>query len=177
LRNGLYCLVPGHWRPDNKASKDKDILVCTSTYQYILVCTCTYSYILVHISTYQYVTVHTDIYKIQPSIDQYILVCTSTYRYRRVHTVSALLKKKANRTRTGNLVHTMHRFLPLRYGLHTSMPVKLSGPVSVFIIEFCQTPWQCTWRLMTNRRRWSRRAAAPGHDIPRPSLNVDLVEA
>ena len=34
-----------------------------------------------------------------------------------------------------------------------------------------------TWRLMTNRRRRSRRAAAPSHDITRPSLDVDLVEA
>ena len=30
---------------------------------------------------------------------------------------------------------------------------------------------------MTNRRRLSRRAAAPSHDIPRPSLDVDLAEA
>ena len=30
---------------------------------------------------------------------------------------------------------------------------------------------------MTNRRRRSRRAAGPSHDIPRPSLDVDLVEA
>ena len=82
------------WRPHNKASKDKDVLVCTSTYQYILVCTCTYSYKLVHISTYQYVMVYTDIYEIHPRTDQYILVCTSTYRYRRVHTVSAKKKCK-----------------------------------------------------------------------------------
>ena len=31
--------------------------------------------------------------------------------------------------------------------------------------------------MMTNRRRRSRRAAAPSHDIPRPSLDVDLAEA
>ena len=30
---------------------------------------------------------------------------------------------------------------------------------------------------MTNRRRLSRSAAAPSHDIPRPSLDADLTEA
>ncbi len=59
------------------------------------------------------------------------------------------------------------------------MPVKVRNYVSVYIIWFCQTPCQCTWRLMTNRLCRSRRAAAASHDIPRarPSLDVDLVEA
>ena len=108
-------------------------------YEYIpvytgTVCTGTYSYKLVHISTYQYVMVHTDIYEIHPRTDQYILVCTSTYRYRRVHTVSALLKKRANRARTRNLVRSTHRFYPCAMGLHTSMPLKVRGAVSVLII-------------------------------------------
>jgi hypothetical protein len=62
-------------------------------------------------------------------------------------------------------------------GLQTSMLVKVANDIRVYIIWFCQTPCPCTWRLMTNRLRRSRRAAAPSHDIPRPSLDVDLVDA
>jgi hypothetical protein len=32
----------------------------------------------------------------------------------------------------------------------------------------------CTWRLVTNLRRWTGRPTRPRHDIAWPSLNVDL---
>ena len=57
------------------------------------------------------------------------------------------------------------------------MTLKVENDVRVYTIWFCQTPCPCTWRLMTNRLRLSLRAAAPSHDIPRQSLDVDLVEA
>jgi hypothetical protein len=147
------------WRPHNKAAKDNDVLARTCTYQYILVCTGTYWYKLVQTSTYQYVQVHTCTYA-------YILFL-------------ALIKKSANRSRTRNLVHTSPRVYPCAMGQQTLMPVKVRNYVSAYIIWFCQTPCQCTWRLMTNRLCLSRRAATPSHDIPRarPSLDVDLVEA
>ena len=79
-------------------------------------------------------------------------------------------KKSANRSRTRNLVHNSPRVYPCAMGLQTLvMQVKVRKNVSVYIIWFCQTPCQCTWRLMTNRRCRSRRAAAPSHDIPRPA--------
>ena len=111
---------------------------------------------------------------VQTCACQYVHVHTGTYAYMPFLT---LFKKSANRSRTRNLVHTSHRVYPCAMGLQTSMPVKITNDVSVYIICFCQTPCQCTWRLMTNRRRRSRSAAAPSHDIPRPSLDVDLVEA
>ena len=110
----------------------------------------------------------------------YIPVCTSTYKYVHVHTRTyaymrflTLFKKGANRSRTRNLLHTMHRVFPCVTGVLTSMQVIIQYDVSVYIICFCQTPCQCTWRLMTNRLRRSRSAAAPSHDIPRPSLDSD----
>ena len=108
---------------------------------------------------------------------QYIEVCTRTYAYIRVHAVSYHFQKGANRSRTRNLLHTLHRVYPCVTGVQTSMPVIIQYDVSVFIICFCHTPCPCTWRLMTNRRRRSRRAAAASHDIPRPSLDMDLVDA
>ena len=140
-----------------------------------------YWYVLVHTSImmYQYVLVHTSMYEfvnVQTSTCQYVQVHTGTYAY---IPFLALFKKRANRSRTRNLVHTSHRVYPCAMGPQTSMPVKVKKYVSVYILWLCQTPQacQCTWRLMTNRRRRSRRAAAPSHDIPRPSLDVDLVEA
>ncbi len=113
---------------------------------YLLVCT---NFINVQTSTYQYVQVHTRAYA-------YILFL-------------AHFKKSANRSRTRNLVHKSPRVYPCAIGLQTLMQVKVRNYVSVYIIWFCQTPCQCNWRLMTNRRCQSRRAAAPSHDIPGPA--------
>ncbi len=46
-------------------------------------------------------------------------------------------------------------------GPQTSMPVKVRKYVSVYIIWLCQTPCQCTWRLMTNRLPGGAGPAAP----------------
>jgi hypothetical protein len=108
---------------------------------------------------------------------QYIEVRTRTDAYIRVHAVSYPFQKGANESRTRDLLHTLHRVYPCVTGVQTSIPVMIKCDLSVFIICFCQTPCPCTWRLMTNRRRRSRRAAAPSHDIPRPSLDADLTEA
>jgi len=141
-----------------------DPMVCTALYQGIgdlIICPGTYSYKLVHTSIYQYVMVHTSMYEVHQRTDQY------------------MPKKSANRSRTSNLVHNSPRVYPCAMGLQTLMQVKVRKNVSVYIIWFCQTPCQCTWRLMTNWLGRSRRAATPSHDIPRarPSLDVDLVEA
>ena len=112
---------------------------------------CIYWYVPLHISMYQYIQVR-----------------TRTYAYIRVPDVSSLYKKGANRSRTCNLLHTVHREFPCVTGVLTSMQVIIKYDVSVYI-----TCLKRTWRLMTNRRRWSRRAAAPSHDIPRPSLDSD----
>jgi hypothetical protein len=111
----------------------------------------------------------------------YINVQTSTCQYVQVHTCTyaytlflALFKKSANRSRTRNLVHNSPRVYPCAMGLQTLMPVKVRNYVSVYIIWFCQTPCQCTWRLMTNRRCRTRRAAAPSHDIPRARPRLDV---
>ena len=131
----------------------------------------------VSVSLYYIMTFHdrgcTPLYHVMAPTKN-ILVYTSTYQY-----VPALFKKSANRSRTSNLVHKSPRVYPCAIGLQTLMPVKVRNKVSVYIIWFCQTPCQCNWRLMTNRRCRSRPAAGPSHDIPRarPSLDVDLVEA
>ena len=136
-----------------------------------------YWYVLVHTSMYRYILVHTIMYEFHQRTDLYMPVRTLTYWYIRVHAVPYPFQKSANRSRTRNLVHTSHRVYPCAMGLQISMPVKVTNDVSVYIIWFCQTPCPCTWRQMTNQRRRSRRAAAPSHDIPRPSLDVDLVDA
>jgi len=98
----------------------------------------------------------------------YINVQTSTCQYVQVHTCTyaytlflALFKKSANRSRTRNLVHNSPRVYPCAMGLQTLMQVKVRRNVSVYIIWFCQTPCQCTWRLMTNRRAGPAAPPAP----------------
>ena len=126
---------------------------------------------------YWHILVCTNFINVQTSTCQYVQVHTGTYSY---ILFLALFKKSANRSRISNLVHNLPRVYPCAMGLQTLMQVKVRNYVSVYIIwfcDFCQTPCPCTWRLMTNRLRRSRRAAAPSHDIPRPSLDVDLVDA
>jgi hypothetical protein len=70
------------WHPQNKAAKDKDVLVHTGTYQYIRVCTGTYWYIQVWTGMYLYILVRTGMYwyvLVQTSMYWYILVCTGMY--------------------------------------------------------------------------------------------------
>ena len=114
---------------------------------------------------------------VRTGTDQYMPVQTSTCQYVQVHTCTyaytlflALFKKSANRSRTRNLVHNSPRVYPCAMGLQTLMQVKVRNYVSVYIIWLCQTPCQCTWRLMTNRRCRSRRAAArpPAMTFPGP---------
>jgi hypothetical protein len=104
---------------------------------------------------------------IQTSTCQYVQVHTCTYAYTLFF---ALFKKSANRSRTRNLVHNSPRVYPCAMGLQTLMQVKVRNYVSVYIIWLCQSPCQCTWRLMTNRRCRSRRAAArpPAMTSPGP---------
>ena len=126
-------------------------------YWYVLVCTDVYSIYSFHQGTYLYIE-----------------VCTCTYAYIRVHAVSYPFQKGAWRSRTCDLLHTMHRVYHCVTGVQTSMSVMIQCDVSAFIICFCQTPWPGTWRLMTNQRCRFRRAAAASHDIPRPRHPPDL---
>jgi hypothetical protein len=95
---------------------------------------------------------------VQTSTCQYVQGHTGTYAY---IPFLALFKKSANRSRTRNLVHTSYRVHPCAIGPQTSMPVKVRKYVSVYIIWLCETPCQCTWRLMTNRRPGGAGPAAP----------------
>jgi hypothetical protein len=47
----------------------------------------------------------------------------------------------------------------------------------VYIHYYSNSPALCTWWLVTNRRRLSRSAAAPGHDIARPIRDFDRPKA
>ena len=109
---------------------------------------------------YSYILICMYYSNVQTSTCQYVQVHTGTYAY---IPFLALFKKRANRSRTRNLVHTSHRVYPGAMGPQTSMPVKVRKYVSVYIIWLCQTvtPCQCTWRLMTNRRPGGAGPAAP----------------
>ena len=109
-----------------------------------------------------YILVHTLMYEFHQRTDLYMPVRTRTYGYIRAHAVPYPLKKIANRSRTHNLLHTLHSVNPCPTGVQNSMPVKIRYDVKVYIICFCQSPCPCTWLLMTNRRRRSRRA---GHYV------------
>jgi len=54
-----------------------------------------------------------------------------------------------------------------RLNRYASSVVLIRNIVIVYI--YC-----CTWRLVTNLRRWTSRPTRPRHDVAGPSLNVDL---
>ncbi len=66
---------------------------------------------------YRYILVCTNFFNVQTSTYQYVQVHTGTYAY---IPFLALFKKRANRSRTRNLVQTSHRVYPCAMGLHTS---------------------------------------------------------
>ena len=54
-----------------------------------------------------------------------------------------------------------------RLNRHASSVVPIQDIVIIYI--YC-----CTWRLVTNLRRWTSRPTRPRQDVAGPSLNVDL---
>ena len=100
-----------------------------SIYQYITVCTGTSKYRPVHASMYKYIRVHT-----------------------RTHCSLPFLKKVQTDLEPAILCITRPEFTPVLWAtdLNAAVQVKVRKNVSLYIIWFCQTPCQCTWRLMTN---------------------------
>ncbi len=104
------------------------------------------------------------------------------YWYIRVQTVLYAFKKVTNRSRTHDLLHTSCRNYPfagsrIATGFRSERRNINSVGLYVYIHCHCNTAGLCTWCLVTKRRCRSRSAAAPGHDIPRQSLDLDHPKA
>ncbi len=140
------------WRPPNKASKDKDVLVRTGTYQYILVCTGTYWYIKVWTGMYLYILVCTGMYwyvLVQTSMYWYVLVCTGMYLL--VWTQGFMLCTET---------------LPCRHHLPTMQAGRMGIPIPVQKkMNFSKQAWRC-WHGRGNRQIYGRH----GESSEKPEL-------
>ena len=109
-------------------------------------------------------------------------VCTSTYLYVLVRTPTFRSVRDEKRCKQdSNPQSSAHLWqsLPLSYGTGPRRRDIIQVIIKVYMQCLCNTP--ClrlfTWCLMTNRRRRSSCATAAGHDVPRPSPDLDLPEA
>ncbi len=83
---------------------------------------------------------------------------------------------KPNRSQTRNLLQTFLRTYHCTAGVQTSTPgYHCSSQQRTYIIILPK--YLCTWWLMQDLLRRSRRAPAPGHDVSRQSLDLDLPKA
>ncbi len=169
----MYSLVPCHGRvylPNPIWSMYQYVRVQTGI---INVIESIYEYILVHTGIYSFYW----IYSVDTCMYWYVLVCTSTYWYVlvRTPTFSSVRDEKRCKQDT-NPQSSAHLWqsLPLSYGTGPRHRDIIQAIIKVYIQCFCNTPCLFTWCLMTNRRRRSSCATAAGHDVPRPSPDLDL---
>ncbi len=75
-------------------------------------------------------------------------------------------------SQTSNLLHAVCIIYPFTMGFRPECRSKSNEGIHEYIDCYCKSPGLCTWCLMTNRRRRSSSAAAPGYDIARPSTGA-----
>ena len=119
---------------------------------------------------YQYILIYEYVSIVQTSTYQYVLVCPRT-RSKKLHTRSKncipILNPQSSAYYEQNL--------PLSYGGTDLDSRILDKQLSLYIYIVAVTRLVCApgacHCLITNRRCQSHSAAAPGHDIPSPSLD------
>ena len=104
-------------------------------------------------------------------------VYTSTYAYLRVQTVLYAFKMVQTGLEPAIFCILLAEVAPSLRGFGPERRNISSAGIYIHTHCHCNTAGLCTWCLMPNRWLRSRSAAAPGLDIPRPSLDLDRSKA